>query len=118
MLVDNPAIKENLIKNYLNVLIYKDLIERYRIENEYVIKYLIRSLILSNTKEINVSKIFNELKSKNVSVSKNTLYNYVEYLENIFFIKKVTNYYSPKGFYKIYLYDVSYTFLYKNQTDF
>lgn len=117
-LVDNIVIKENLIKNYLNILIYKDLIERYRIENEYVIKYLIKSLILSNTKLINVTKIFNELKSQNVSVSKNTLYNYIEYLENIFFIKKLTNYYTPKGFYKVYLYDISYTFLYKNHTDY
>lgn len=116
-LVDNIAIKENLIKNYLNILIYKDLIERYKIENEYVIKYLIKSLVLSNTKHINVTKIYNELKSQNISVSKNTLYNYIEYLENIFFIKKLTNYYSPKGFYKVYLYDVSYTWLYKNKAD-
>jgi predicted AAA+ superfamily ATPase len=117
-LIENLVIKENLIKNYLNILIYKDLIERYRIENEYVIKYLIKSLILSNTKQINVTKIFNELKSQNIHVSKNTLYNYIEYLENIFFIKKLTNYYTPKGFYKVYLYDISYTFLYKNHDDY
>jgi predicted AAA+ superfamily ATPase len=118
VLVESLVIKENLIKNYLNILIYRDLMERYRIENEYAVKYLIKSLILSNTKEINLSKIFNELKSQNVRISKNTLYNYLEYLENIFFIKKLTNYYAPKGFYKTYLFDVSYTFLYKNHTDY
>lgn len=116
-LITNNLLKENLLKNYFDVLLYKDLIERYNIDNEYVIKYLLKSLLISNTKEISVNKIFNELKSQNVEVSKNTLYNYIEYIENIFFIKKLHNFHSLKWFYKAFLFDIWFTFLNKNKND-
>jgi len=116
-ILDRVVLKQNLLKNYFEILLYKDLMERYSIENEYVIKYLLKVLLLSNTKEISVNKIFNELKSKNIEVSKNTLYNYLEYIENIFFVRKLYNLYSPKGFYKTFLYDIWFTYLNKNQQD-
>ena len=116
-ILESENLKFNLLKNYFDILLYKDLIERYNVENEYVIRYLLKVLLLSNTKEISINKTFNELKSKNIEVSKNTLYNYLEYAENIFFIKKLYNLYSPKGFYKTFLYDVWFTFLSKNQQD-
>jgi len=60
--------KENLIKDYLDILVYKDLIDRYKIDNEYVVKFLVKKIISTNTKEISVNKIFNELKSLNIKV--------------------------------------------------
>lgn len=116
-LIENQNLKQSLLKNYFEILLYKDLIERYNIENQFVIKYLLKSLLLSNTKEISVNKIYNELKSQNIEVSKNTLYNYIEYIENIFFIKKLNNFHSLKWFYKSYLYDVWFTYSYKNKDD-
>ncbi|MDP2395367.1 MAG: hypothetical protein Q8S84_00290 [bacterium] len=56
------------LKTYLDVLIYKDLIERYSIENEYSLKYLLKNITNSYTKTLNISKIYNELKSLNIKI--------------------------------------------------
>jgi hypothetical protein len=83
-----------LIKDYFEVLIYKDIKERYAIREEYVLKYLIKRLLDATTKEVNINKIYQDLKSQNIAVSKDTLYNYTEYLQNVFLFKKVTNIYT------------------------
>lgn len=116
-LVERIELKENILKDYFSLMIYRDIIERYSINNEYVLRYLMRALIISNTKELNIHKIFNELKSQNIAVSKNTLYNYIEYLENVFFIKKIHNVFSPKWAFKTYLTDTGYTKMHSLEAD-
>ncbi len=99
--------KYELIKWYFNLLLYKDLLERYWIENEYVIKFLIKKLLLTTTKEFNINKTFNEIKSQNIKIWKQTIYNYLEYLKEIFFIKEIIDEYK-KGSKKFFFYDVWY----------
>ena len=103
----NKETKYELIKWYFNLLLYKDLLERYWIENEYAIKYIIRKLLLWVTKEFNINKIFNELKSQNIKIWKQTIYNYLEYLKEIFFIKEVVDEFK-KGSKKFFFYDIWY----------
>ncbi len=96
-------IKTDLLKTYFDILFYKDLTERYSIENEKAIRFLIKRLILWNTKRLNLIKIFNSLHSQWVKIWKNTIYNYYEYLKNIFFIEDIDNYYKKTS--NIYLYN-------------
>jgi predicted AAA+ superfamily ATPase len=107
VLSKNKETKYELIKSYFTLLLYKDLLERYWIENEYVIKYLIKKLLLSTTKEFNINKVFNEIKSQNIKIWKQTIYNYLEYLKEIFFIKEVSDEFK-KGSKKFFFYDVWY----------
>lgn len=110
--------KENILKDYLDILIYKDLLERYKIENEFVVRYLIKRLVSSNTKQVNINKIYNDLKSLNVKVGKTSLYNNLVYLENIFFIKQIPNYFSEKGFKKVFLYNLWFRNTLNTERDF
>lgn len=107
VLAKNKEIKYELIKSYFTLLLYKDLLERYWIENEYVIKYLIKKLLLTTTKEFNINKLFNEIKSQNIKIWKQTIYNYLEYLKEIFFIKEIVDEFK-KGSKKYFFYDVWY----------
>ena len=107
VLSTNKETKYELIKSYFTLLLYKDLLERYWIENEYTIKYLIRKLLLSVTKEFNINKIFNELKSQNIKIWKQTIYNYLEYLKEIFFIKEIFDEFK-KWSKKFFFYDIWY----------
>lgn len=102
----NDNFKDNLLKDYLDILIYKDLLERYKIENEFVVRYLIKRLVSSNTKQININKIYNDLKSLGIKVGKTSLYSDLGYLENIFFIKQLPNFYSEKWFKKAFLFNL------------
>ncbi|MCF7910497.1 ATP-binding protein [Candidatus Pacearchaeota archaeon] len=76
--------KEKILSNIYETTLFKDVIERENVRNIPVIKQLIKALISS--KEFSVNKFYNYLKSLNLKVSKNSLYNYVGYLEDAFFV--------------------------------
>ena len=103
VLVKNDIVKTEILKTYFDILFYKDLTERYKIDNEKAIRFLIKRVILWNTKRVNLIKIFNELKSQWVKIWKNTIYNYFEYLKNIFFTAEIDNRYKKTS--NIYLYN-------------
>lgn len=107
-LIDNENIKLELVKTYFEIVLYKDLLERYWVENEYVLKYLFKKIVLTNTKEFSISKVFNELKSQNIKLWIQSLYNYLEYFKEIFFISEINDKYK-KTWKKFYLYDVWFT---------
>jgi len=77
-----PSEKEKIINEIIEVTIYQDLIERYKIRNTKIIKLMFNSLIES--KEFSVHKFYNFLKSLNIKISKNSLYNYLEYFNDAF----------------------------------
>ncbi len=79
-----PDEAEKILLNIYETTLFKDVIERENVRNIPVIKHLIRALISS--KEFSVNKFYNYLKSLNFKVSKNSLYNYLGYLEDAFFV--------------------------------
>ena len=72
------------LQEYFNVLLYKDLAERYKITNTVALKFFLKRIISSSTKQISINKIFNELKSSGIKIGKNTLYEFLEYVQNIY----------------------------------
>jgi len=109
--------KLKIIKDYLDLTVYKDLVERYNLKNTRLIKWLIDSLMNSTAKEVSVSKLYLDLKSRGVKLSKNTLYEYFSVLEDSFFIFPLRKFdYSRRGegfsIPKIYLGDVGFLNLY------
>ncbi|MEK9153030.1 MAG: ATP-binding protein, partial [Patescibacteria group bacterium] len=77
-----PQGKDKIINEIIEVTIYQDLIERHKIRNSKVIKMMFNHLVKS--KEFSVHKFYNFLKSMNLKISKNTLYNYLEYFNDAF----------------------------------
>lgn len=107
--------EEQKIKNlesYFELIVYKDLVERYKIRDSKLIKWITKSLASSYTKELSINKIYLTLKSQNRKVSKDELYSYYSMVEDSFFA-----FYLPKFSYsirkkepisKIYLCDVGF----------
>jgi predicted AAA+ superfamily ATPase len=75
---------EQILQEYYHVMIFKDLIERYGIKNTSVLRYLVKRIFANLTKPTSVNKIFNEIKSGGIAISKNTIYELVNQLENIY----------------------------------
>ena len=75
----------------MDLIIYRDIIERYGIRNRYALEIFIKNTISSYTKEFSVHKLYNTLKSQGYKVSKKSLYNFQKILEDIqfvFFLRK------------------------------
>jgi len=84
LLLENIKPKQ-FFSDYLDVVIFKDLVERYNIENLFVIRFLMKKAISQFAKEFSINKIYNELKSEGIKVGKGILYSYFSYLEDVMF---------------------------------
>jgi predicted AAA+ superfamily ATPase len=101
-----PDLKEQIVKDYKDLVLFRDLVERYNIKNIYVIKRFFEYLISSFAKEISIDKFYNYLKSQNVSLSKKTLYDYLEYFESSIFFHFLRTYRIKERLKKVYLSDI------------
>lgn len=87
------AKKQELIQSYFRTVVQKEIIERYKINNENVLKTLLKLLINSNY--ITISKLFNSLKSLGLAVGKTTIDKYILYIKSSYFMDEL-NIFSPK----------------------
>ena len=81
-----------ILREIWDVTIARDIIDRWRIRNIRALKLLIRAL--RKSREFSIHKFYRYLKSLGLRISKNTLYNYIEYLNDslvLYLLKK----YSP-----------------------
>lgn len=84
-IVFERQVADRFFKEYLDLVVFRDIIERHGIKNVFVIKFLTRSILASFSKQFSIHGIFNSLKSQGIKISKKTLYNYASYLEDAFF---------------------------------
>jgi len=110
VLTENDFVKQNILKTYFDVMIYKDLQDRYKIKNDFALNFFIKRVLTTYTKELNINKIFNELKSQGIKIWKDSLYNFYEYLHNIYLLEPLNNFWAKiKWLKKNYLIDVSFS---------
>ena len=83
--------KRNLLSSYIDIMLFRDIIERQNIKNIHLVDKLFFKVIKSFTKEFSINKCFNEFKSEGLKVSKDTIYLYMKYFEETMFITFLTN---------------------------
>jgi len=104
----SEELKVKTLQEYFDVMLYNDIIERYKIKNVVVLKQFVKQLLQSTASEYSINKIWNNLKSLGLKFDKNDLYDFVEYLDTIYFSKSVWKFeYSlnKQALKKIYLFD-------------
>ncbi len=84
--------RRQVLQEYVDVVIFRDIIERYSITNITLIKYLIKTLINNVSTLFSVNKFYNDLKSQGYHISKNTIHEYMTYIEDAFLIFNVPLY--------------------------
>jgi uncharacterized protein len=75
-------IKKEILNNYYEMFIYKDLVERYSIRNIDLLKKLSKYLLTNVSNLFSVSSYYKLINSEN-AVSKETIYEYLSYLKEI-----------------------------------
>lgn len=80
----DDAFRQKVLQEYFNVLIYRDLLERYKIRNIAALKFFLKRTLASSTKQLSVNTIFNELKSSGFRIGKNQLYDWLDACQNIY----------------------------------
>lgn len=106
VLSNSPVFKITNLQTYFDIVLYKDLLERHKIENEIALRYFLKSITKSFTKVVNINKIYNELKSQQVKIWLSTLHQYWEYIKNVFYVYELENFYNNKALKKWFLYNI------------
>ncbi len=81
-IIKEPGLRQRFYGDYLDLVIYRDLVERYGISNLALLKFLIRNIIASYSKELSVNKLHRTWTSMRYEGSKKTLYQYLSHLED------------------------------------
>ena len=81
-LEDDPDIKLRILGEYVDVMLLRDVVERHHLANIKVLRMLFGRLLSSVSSTFSVHRFHRMLKSQGRSVSKNTLYDYFQHLED------------------------------------
>lgn len=82
--------KLTTLNDLYSSIFYNDIVQRFQIRNTPLFKRIIKYIIENMGKNISASSIYNELKDHN-SITKNTVYNYLDYMEEAYFIKGIND---------------------------
>ena len=82
-----------LLQAYFNTMLFRDMIEHYNISaSPSVVRYFLKRVFNNITKPSSVNNIYNDLKSRGLKLSKDSLYQWLDYACNIFLLHKVPKY--------------------------
>ena len=87
-----PDVKQKTLQDYLDIVIYRDIIERHSIKNPSLIKYMILSMIHNVGKPFTINKFYNEAKSRGYQIGKDILYEYADHVEDAYLAFSVPMY--------------------------
>jgi uncharacterized protein len=82
----DEALRPLILEEYTSLMLYRDIVERYGVRNEKLMRELLRHAFRNTASLLNVSKLHRDLASQGYQVSKNTLYEYLGYLEDAFLV--------------------------------
>lgn len=75
-----------ILQDYLQTVLFRDIVERHKITNISLIRYVIHYLIQNTATSLSANKLFNDLKSQGFSIGRATVYDYLSYIEDAYLI--------------------------------
>lgn len=91
-----PAVQEmpeniarETLQNYVETVIFRDVVERHRVTNIPLLKYLTNTLLKNFSSLFAINKFYQDIKSQGYSVGKDTIYQYMDHLEDSYLISSV-----------------------------
>ncbi|MBC7361710.1 MAG: ATP-binding protein [Candidatus Aminicenantes bacterium] len=89
VLTESAELKLRILKSYVETMFLKDLVERYEIRNQAVMRELVKYLATNVSSLFSVSAFFRWIKQA-YPITKRTVINYLDYLEDsrLFFLLK------------------------------
>jgi len=82
----DSELRLRILRDYVDVLLLRDVIERHGISNTSALRYLVRRLLRSPASLFSVNRFFNELKSYGIPVAKDTLHEMLAHLQDAFLV--------------------------------
>jgi predicted AAA+ superfamily ATPase len=88
----SPAERLTILQGYVETVIFRDIVERHKVSNLTLLHYFIRFLLKNVGAPFSINKFYNDIKSQGHKVGKDTLYNYLDYLEDAYLLFAVPHF--------------------------
>lgn len=85
-------IRLKILQEYFNVMIFRDIVERYQVSNIDALKYFIKKVFAGVTKPFSVNKAYNDLRSMGYKISNKYLYDYFNFCNDAFLCQSVNKF--------------------------
>ena len=82
----DEEVTRRTLQSYFDVMLFRDIVERYKIQNVVVLKQFLKKILNNISSNLSVNKFYNELKSQGFTLSKNTIYEYLDYSLDCFLL--------------------------------
>ena len=79
--------KQELLQSYFQTVVQLEIAERYRVDNDVLLRTLLKLLL--NSTYVTISKLSNTLKSMGLKSGKTTISNYLSYIESAYFMNEL-----------------------------
>ena len=83
------ATRRQLLLDYVDVAILRDVVERHEVSNVVGLRWLVRHLLGNAAGLFSVEKFYATLKSQGIAISKDTVHRLLAYLEDCFLVRMV-----------------------------
>jgi len=81
-----PNWRIRLHQDYFDALLYRDVVERHNVSQPLVLKQLARRMLGSIGAQLSINKLSNDFRSSGISISKETIQQYIAWLEDAYFL--------------------------------
>jgi predicted AAA+ superfamily ATPase len=85
-IAEDKSISRKILSDYLELIVYKDIVDRYNISNRSLLKSLNKYCFTNLATLVSFTKLYNEFKSQGFKIGKDTIFNYVSHLEDAYAI--------------------------------
>ena len=81
-----------LLHGYFDTMLLKDIAEHYRISNISILRYFVKRIMENLSKPTSINSLYNDIKSQGIKISKDDLYQWANYVCNIFLFIRIPKY--------------------------
>ncbi len=85
----DDASRQQLLRDYVDVAMLRDVVERHGVSNVTGLRWLVRHLLGNAAAHFSVEKFYAALKSQGVAISKDTVHQLLAHLEDCFLVRMV-----------------------------
>jgi hypothetical protein len=79
-------LRRQVLTNYMDVVILRDVVERYSIHNTVVLRALLRHILGAPAGKFSINRFYNTLRSQGIACTKNNLYEYLDALTDAYLV--------------------------------
>jgi predicted AAA+ superfamily ATPase len=81
-----PAVRPRVLKEYADLVFYRDLVDRHQLASPAVMRELLRHCLAEPASLLNPHKLYHDFRSRGLPLGKDTLYRYLGFMEDAFLI--------------------------------